>query len=73
MSTILNGANKFSECPGANATLAAYIKANFTTGFDDSLNLIAAIERDFDCAGMCQESKFYAFSKVGRGPPGRNC
>lgn len=33
------------------------------------LNILRAVETDFECAGMCLESKFYTFSDVTQGPP----
>ncbi len=38
-----------------------------------ALRALAGVEYDFECAGFCLPSKFHAFSKVGRGPPGQTC
>lgn len=40
---------------------------------DIALKGVGGMEYDFECAGMCLPSKFYAFSKVGRGPPPQTC
>mmetsp|Transcript_48674 Transcript_48674/g.35832 ORF Transcript_48674/g.35832 Transcript_48674/m.35832 type:complete len:91 (+) Transcript_48674:580-852(+) len=32
-----------------------------------------ATETEFQCAGLCELSKFYTFSEVGLGPPYQNC
>ena len=38
------GFNNFPECPGANQTLNALIKGNFTQGLDLGLAALAAVE-----------------------------
>lgn len=37
------------------------------------IQVLDAVERDFDCAGFCLNSKFYAFSEVSKGPPTQTC
>lgn len=35
--------------------------------------LIAMLEREFDCAGVCQDEPYFAFTDVSRGVPKKNC
>eukprot|EP00347_Sterkiella_histriomuscorum_P007636 403348156 len=71
-----NGAHNFPQCPGTNVTLQSFITANLSgSGAQIKLGMsvLDAVERDFDCAGMCIPSKFYAFSEVNNGPPTQTC
>lgn len=66
----------YPQCPGANETLQAFIAANFSgsgANMQLGLNVLDAVERDFDCAGMCYSSVYYTFSQVSDGPPERTC
>jgi len=33
------------------------------------LDILEAVEEDFECASMCGTSKYYSFSDVKEGPP----
>ena len=35
--------------------------------------LLAVLEKEYDCAGVCQDEPYFAFSDVSRGSPKKNC
>lgn len=50
--------------------------ANFNNSgytLQQGLNILGAVEKDFECAGYCKLSPFYSFSTVSNGPPFQNC
>lgn len=68
--TIKNGAEKISDCPLANETMSTALSASFSVfSLDESLEMLGALERDFNCASMCKRSPLFSFSEVSRGPP----
>lgn len=34
---------------------------------------MTALEKHFQCAGICEDPKYFLFSKVSLGPPNNNC
>ena len=67
-----SGADNYPQCPGVYATLQTMIKVNFNNSGEDlemGLRALNGLEDDFDCAGFCLPSKYFAFSKVSKGPP----
>ncbi|CDW72425.1 tetraspanin family protein [Stylonychia lemnae] len=70
------GADKYPECKAVDVTLKAFMAANFNNSaytLQQGLDLLDAVEDDFECASMCSTSRYFAFSKVGHGPPSQNC
>ena len=58
------GADELADCPAEH--LNPYAKKHY-------LKLFTALEKSFDCAGFCKDSRYFLFSEVGRGPPEKTC
>jgi len=46
---------------------------NVTKNFKFGISVMGAIEKDFDCAGMCLSSVYFTFSEVEDGRPEITC
>ncbi|CDW80637.1 tetraspanin family protein [Stylonychia lemnae] len=70
------GAHNFPECKGISTTLQLFITANISNSGDElklGISVLDGVERDFNCAGFCINSKFFTFSEVSQGPPPQTC
>ncbi|CDW87388.1 UNKNOWN [Stylonychia lemnae] len=69
-----DGAINFQTCPlpilrAFEQSLSKY----YQDSIDHNIDLLEALEFDFNCASMCKQSRFWTFSNVTQGPPHQNC
>jgi len=68
---------KYQNCDLTNAVLnlteASILLSNATNDTRFGIDAMGAVELDFSCAGMCQNSYIYSFSNTSYGPPNQNC
>jgi hypothetical protein len=75
--------NRYQDCPSVNTTILSYLQqstnytttSNKTTKFNTTVEQVAALETDFQCAGYCTDApaRYRAFSEVRFGPVAHNC
>jgi len=76
MTTNNGGVSRWPECGVSKSVLNTLYTTNFNnsgTSLKQGLDILAAVEKDFECAGMCLSSKYYTFSTVSNGPPTQTC
>lgn len=60
----LNGSAKLQDCPDFKQTFSNY---------SDYFIALELIEREFNCAGVCQKAPYYLFTDVNKGTPIQAC